>query len=79
MKEWVKRRVEQEPNKKAICEVCHTGFVYRNANQRHFDCDQIKKHYQKDKKSVITFFVVYSIFWLVWIGILALVASSKSN
>jgi polyferredoxin len=79
MKEWVKRRVEQEPKAKASCEVCHTAFLYRTANQRHFDCDQLQRHYQRNKKSVLTFFLVYALFWLVWLGILALVASSKSN
>ena len=78
MKEWVKRRVEQEPKKKASCEVCSTPFVYRTANRRHFDCNQLHRHYQKDKKAVLTTFLVYILFWVAWIGIMALVAASKS-
>jgi E3 ubiquitin-protein ligase DOA10 len=39
LKEWIKRRVEQYPKKRASCEVCNTEFNYTLANRRTFDCN----------------------------------------
>jgi hypothetical protein len=73
MVEWIKRRLSIDSKKKASCEVCSTDFRFKAANSRHFDCDELSKHYQKQRKELLIFFLVYGSFFLLFFVLTALV------
>lgn len=77
--EWIKRRVEMDRKRKASCEVCHTEFRYRLANQRHFDCGELGRHYRRDRKSLLSFLVFYLVFLLVLLAMVGMVVVSKED
>jgi hypothetical protein len=66
--------VDSNPKVKARCEVCDAEFNYRVTNVRIFDCEELRKNYERDKCNLRCFALIYGLFLVGLVGLICMVA-----